>query len=196
MAVAITADTTTFQQLQQAYQQPHRHYHTTDHLLDCLSQLDAHRVQAWRPAEIELALWFHDAVYDPRATDNEIKSAAWADCYLQQQGAPSEVRQQITAMILATAGHCNSPTPDTQLLLDIDLSILGQDTVTFDHYHQAIRKEYAWVPANIYNEKRRAVLASFLKRDFIYQTTAFRQRYEARARHNLRQAINNADRPQ
>jgi len=184
-SLAIAPDAATFGQLQQAYRSPHRHYHTTKHILHCLSLLDDHRRWATHPAEVELALWFHDAVYDTRATDNEAKSAAWADHYLQQQRASPASRQRIVSMILSTAGHCPTVTSDARLLLDIDLSILGQEAPTFAQYDQAIRAEYVWVPLAHYCEKRRAILQAFLERDFIYQTLPFCQRYEAVARHNL-----------
>ncbi len=187
--LAIPADITTFHQLQAAYQEPHRAYHTSEHLCHCLSLLDRHRGIADHPEEVELALWFHDAVYHPQATDNERQSADWVLQYLQQQRASSLIGQRISQMILATADHAQAIAPDTQLLLDIDLAILGQDAEHFDRYDCAIRQEYAWVPLAHYRRRRRAVLLSFLEKPTIYQTTAFQQRYETTARQNLRRAV-------
>lgn len=185
----IKVDPVTFTQLQAAYQAPHRAYHTATHIQASLALLDVHVDLAQHPAEVELALWFHDAVYHPQAVDNEANSADWAANYLRHQQLSTAVIQRITAMILATATHGSATTPDTQLLLDIDLAILGQDAATFDRYHRAIRQEYAWVPQPLYDQKRRAVLQSFLNRPHIYQTTTFQARYEAIARQNLRRVL-------
>lgn len=187
--LGLTANPLTFDQLQGAYRQPQRFYHTANHILDCLAHLDRHRALAQNPAAIELALWFHDAVYDSRAGDNEAQSADWATVCLKQQGATVAMQQRIEQLILATAGHCVSADPDVQLMLDIDLSILGQSPSTFARYDQAIRQEYAWVPEAVYQKKRRAVLQSFLQRTFIYQTSALRQRYESVARQNLTRSL-------
>jgi len=188
-SLGIAMDPATFYQLKTAYEEPHRFYHTTVHLLDCLALLDTHTQLAQYPEAVEVALWFHDAVHDPKRQDNETRSAIWASHHLQQHGAAAALIQRVKSMILATAGHGIATTTDTQLLLDIDLAILGQAPDRFDQYPQSIRQEYAWVPKEIYREKRHQVLGSFLARDFIYQTTAFRARYEAAARRNLARVL-------
>ena len=65
-------------ELEAAYEEPQRHYHTLEHLGECLALFERHRTHAERPAEVELALWFHDAVYAIGRADNEARSAEWA----------------------------------------------------------------------------------------------------------------------
>ena len=177
-----------YQQLWSAYQEPSRHYHTNAHITQCLQQLDqAHRLAQF-PAEVELALWFHDAVYVPQAQDNELKSAAWAMQFLQQV-SPSEADParlpRIYAHILATQHPSDPPTGDTAIVVDIDLSILGSAPRVFDRFEKNIRAEYEWVPLAMYRQKRCAVLSSFLAHTSIYKTEYFQDLYESAARRNL-----------
>ncbi|MBW4473599.1 MAG: hypothetical protein KME45_24970 [Stenomitos rutilans HA7619-LM2] len=178
-----------FAQLLEAYRQPHRAYHTVAHIEACLHQLNVAATEAERFTEVEVALWFHDAVYDLQATDNEAQSALWASQALQQSGVSAVVCDRITAMILATTHDRSPATHDGALLLDIDLSILGQAPKAFAVYEQHIRTEYHWVTEEGYRAGRSAVLERFLARSTIYYTPFFRERLEAQARWNLEQSI-------
>jgi len=175
--------------LSAAYAEPGRAYHTADHIRDCLAQLDTAREQARRPDEVEAALWFHDAVYLPGGSDNEDRSAALAEASLLACDAPAEVAQRIARLILATRHLALSDDPDTQLLCDIDLSILGRAPAVFHEFERRIRLEYDWVPEPIYRTSRCEILAGFLRRRSIYQTEFFRNQYEAPARTNLQGLI-------
>lgn len=170
------------------YQHPERHYHTDRHIAACWSLLQECRDLALYPAEIEIALWFHDAIYDSQRQDNEACSAAWAKRYLHNQQINLSVIDRICAMIMATKTH-QALFSDAQLLVDIDLSILGTSWAVFEHYDRAIRQEYHWVPEAEYRSARARVLQQFLDRPVIYQIPLFRDRYEARARENLRGKI-------
>jgi predicted metal-dependent HD superfamily phosphohydrolase len=99
------------------------------------------------------------------------------------------VAQRIAQLILATRHLTLSDDPDTQLLCDIDLSILGREPAVFDEFERRIRQEYDWVPEPIYRTSRSEILAGFLRRRFIYQTGVFRDQYEAQARANLERLI-------
>jgi len=176
-------------ELLRAYSEPHRTYHSVAHLDDCLAHFDAARDLAVRPAEVELALWFHDAVYDPRRSDNEQRSAALAVQELKTADAPAEVVGRVESLILATKHDGRPETDDDRLICDVDLAILGSHPEKFDQYDQAIRGEYDFVPEPQYREGRARILAGFLNRDFIYATTFFRKRYEKQARINLERAI-------
>jgi predicted metal-dependent HD superfamily phosphohydrolase len=174
-----------------AYSEPQRHYHTLQHLRECLAHLDAAASLARRPAEVELALWLHDAVYDPRASDNEERSADWAARSVRAAGCGEEVAQRIAALVLATKSHeaAADADADTQLLLDIDLAILGASPARFAEYGRQIRAEYAHVPEGAFRERRKRVLSAFLARPRIYATAAYHDALEQRARANLRAAI-------
>lgn len=172
-----------------AWSEPQRRYHTLQHLEECLWQFEAHADLARRPAEVELALWFHDAVYEVRATDNEQRSAEWAVAALSVAGVDADARARVQAMVMATRHRAAPGAPDEALLVDIDLSILGADAERFDEYEVQVRQEYAWVPGPIFRRKRRAVLEQFLARPSIFWTPAFHDALEARARENLARSL-------
>lgn len=178
-----------FAELKERYSEPHRAYHTLDHIRDCLAQFDLGRHQAARPDEVEFALWLHDVIYDPHASDNEEKSAQWAVGILQQGGVSVAVITRVAELIRATR-HTNIPDDiDAQLVVDIDLSILGRPPDVFATYEDQIRYEYNWVPEEVYRQERVRVLETFLARAAIYQTSFFKARYEVQARRNLKQSI-------
>jgi predicted metal-dependent HD superfamily phosphohydrolase len=178
-----------FAKLQAAYSEPGRHYHTARHISACLTQFDDHRALAQRPAEIEIALWFHDAIYDTQRNDNERRSADWAAEYLASERASVDAIARIHALIMATRHDAPVSDRDQQLLVDVDLGILGQSARVFDRYDADIRREYHWVPWPRYVEARRAVLNGFLNRPRIYSTSTFVDLYEAAARRNIVRAI-------
>lgn len=178
-----------FTALASAYAEPQRAYHNTAHVADCLAQFDEVAALADSPQEVEMAIWFHDAIYDPRATDNEARSAAWAMQALTDAQIPPTVVQNIARLVLATQHQAPPQGHDTQLLVDIDLSILGRTPAIFAEYDRQIRIEYQWVAEDRYRKRRAQVLANFLARPTIYQTEFFQTRYEQTARHNLAQAI-------
>ena len=173
-----------FDQLLCAYSEPQRHYHSQQHLAECLGLFSQVRHLATHPGEVAIALWFHDAIYDVRGKSNEQQSADWALRVLRGANADTRVQQRVERLIMATK-HDATPTDCDQLLVDIDLSILGANPERFAEYDQQVRAEYSWVPGFIYNMKRKGVLKAFLARSSIYNTSYFRERYEQQARINL-----------
>jgi predicted metal-dependent HD superfamily phosphohydrolase len=166
-----------------------RRYHTLGHLEACLEEFDRARNLAVRPGEVELALWFHDAVYRTRAADNEARSAVLAAEIMSGARAQSAVIDRVTAAIMATRHQGNEPSGDAALVVDIDLSILGQPEDVYLEFESNVRREYWWVPRRKFAAGRCAILESFLKRPAIYRFDEFRTRYEAAARANLASAI-------
>ncbi len=179
----------TFAALDAAYKEPHRHYHTGQHIADSLQQFDLLRGQALQPYAIELALWFHDAVYQPYRTGNERKSADWAAQFLQDAGAEPALVERVRGLIMATEHQAIAEDRDTSLLIDVDLAILGATSDRYTAFEQDIRHEYRWVPYFLYRQKRKEILASFLRRRRIYSSDLFHAHYEARARDNMQMAI-------
>jgi Uncharacterized protein conserved in bacteria len=174
-----------FAQLMAAYAEPQRHYHTLQHLGECLLAFDRAHALAAHTHEVELALWFHDAIYDIKAHDNEQRSADWARDALRDAGVAAEAAQRVHALVMATRHTAVPSGHDERLLVDIDLSILGAERTRFDEYEQQIRKEYAYVPGFLFRRKRREILKGFLDRPAIYSTPYFHDALEARARDNL-----------
>ena len=168
------------------YREPQRHYHTLEHLAECFAGYDLLQCAMRCPGEIALALWFHDAVYEPRRGDNEALSADLATVALRAAGAREDVVARVHALIMATQGHA-APTddPDCAILLDIDLGILGASPARFAEYERQIRAEYAHVPDEAYRIGRARVLDGFARRARIYGTARFHALYEQAARRNL-----------
>src|SRR5512134_4005007 len=164
------------------YSEPHRKYHTLQHLDECFEKLNEIRTLAERPAEIELALWFHDAIYDVKRRDNEKKSADWARTNALAAGAPAETCNRVHALVMATRHKAVPRGTDAELLVDVDLSILGAALERFDEYERQVREEYAWVPDFLFRRERRAILKDFLARPRIYSSAHFHDRYEEQAR--------------
>ena len=178
-----------FERLLAAYNEPHRHYHTQQHLVECLEHFDAALALATEPGEVEIALWFHDAIYILRGADNELRSADWAMQELAASGATTQAQARVHKLIMATRHNAIPSDADQQLLVDIDLAILGAAPARFSEYDRQVRAEYSWVPGLLYRIKRKAVLKHFLARPHLYSTCHFRNRYEQQARLNLQSAI-------
>jgi predicted metal-dependent HD superfamily phosphohydrolase len=137
---------------------------------------------------VELAIWFHDAVYDPRAKDNEARSAFLAAERLGPLGVPVVTVVRVMGLIRSTEHLATAKTPtdrDTAVILDADLAILGAAEDRYRRYAADIRKEYAFVPDEKYREGRAAVLQTFQSRPRIFHTQQLFEERDARARDNL-----------
>ncbi|MDQ2819530.1 MAG: N-methyl-D-aspartate receptor NMDAR2C subunit [Pseudomonadota bacterium] len=185
----MASDDAALARLLASYAEPARHYHTRQHLAECLGLVDELAHLAARPGEMAVALWYHDAVYVPLAHDNEARSAAWAGAALRAAGADDAVIARVEKHIMATTHHDAAGDGDARMVVDIDLAILGASPRRFAEYERQVRAEYAAVPSAEYRQKRRAVLARFLARPTLYATPALRDRLERRARLNLQKAI-------
>lgn len=176
-----------FDRLVETYSEPHRHYHTLEHVGEVLRVVG--RLKGG-PA-VQLAVWFHDAVYDPKAKDsnNERMSADLAERELTALGLPPEVVRHVADLVRSTAhfdwSWSKFTGPDFDALHDADLAILGASEVRYARYAADVRKEYAWVPDADYREGRRVILDVFLSRERIYRTEAMFAEGEEAARRNM-----------
>ena len=188
--VAADAARQGFDELAAAYDEPGRFYHNLDHLADVLRTIDDLADLAWDVAAVRLAAWYHDAVYDPRALDNEERSAALAQTRCESWGLPRETIDTARQLILATKTHPFVPEDrDEAVLLDADLAIFGAGQERYNAYARAIRQEYQWVPEEDYRRGRLRILRSFLQKERIYRLERMQQLHEAAARENLAREI-------
>jgi len=186
---AHTVQQDVFDELIRAYSSPNRYYHNLTHIEDCLSVFDQATFLAAHPEEVELAIWFHDAVYDTSRGDSEEKSAEWAKSVISQAGLNGEIAERASRAILATRHDAELTDTDAQLLVDVDLSIPGREADVYWRYEENIRKEYAWVSDDLFRKKRTEILRRFLDRQHIYYHEKYREMFEERARLNLEQAV-------
>jgi predicted metal-dependent HD superfamily phosphohydrolase len=178
-----------FALLRDKYTETPRFYHNLSHVNSLLRQAadfvfdDAEAVQ--------MAIWFHDVIYNPLSGNNETDSAELAVICLQDLDFPPDKIKRIRQMILATQKHSPADLDeDGRIFLDLDLSILGSGEEIYDKYRQAIRREYSFVPYFLYRRSRRRILQNFLARETIYYTEKARQRWENQAQTNLNNEIN------
>ena len=184
-----TASEDLYHQLIACYSEPHRKYHTLQHLNECLKHLDGVCELADHADEVELALWFHDAIYNTSKKDNEKRSAEWARDSVLAVGVSSDKADRIYELIMATTHNALPAGRDAEVLVDIDLGILAAAEARFDAYEVQVREEYSWVPEFLYRRARRKILEEFVDREWIYSTEPFRSNYEARARNNIARSL-------
>lgn len=171
------------------YAEPHRHYHTLQHLSECLALFEPVSALPPHPAEVEIALWFHDAIYDVKRQDNEQLSGEWARNALASAGVAADSAQRVFDLVLATRHSAAPGVLDALVLVDVDLAILGTPPERFAQYEAQIRAEYAHVPIWTFRWKRAEILRSMLARPRIFNTPHFHGMFEKQARSNLLDSI-------
>jgi len=183
--------------LEAAYATPPRAYHNFEHVREVLRHYhDASNGPGWtQPAEVALAVLYHDAIYEAGRKDNEARSAELADEHIGRfmpHGVVDVAR--VKQLIELTARHGvlepNDVDEEAALFLDCDMAILGAEASVFDAYDRGIAAEYrAVVPGWLFKINRKRFLKSLLGRERIYLTPFFHQRLDAQARNNLRRAV-------
>ncbi len=176
------------------YDEPHRRYHDRAHLRE---MLDAARELAvdLTPAQA-LAVLFHDAIYVPGAArgTNEALSAQLLRLYAT--GVDAATVDRAGAIVLDTAEHV-ARRAESEAVLDLDLLRLAAAPPAFDTYSRQIFEEQrpligatdaaaAW---RQFEARRQPFFRLLLARDAIFGLPLFYDRFETRARSNLRRAL-------
>lgn len=178
-----------FWELSALYSNPQRKYHNFDHIQDCLLQLETVRGISDDPLALEVAIWFHDAIYNPSKKDNEEQSALYAYEKLKVGEVSLEFTQKVKELILATKHLQSQKDHDFQFMVDIDLTNLAVSFEEFVINTQKIREEYTGLSDKDFKRGRAVFLRSMLTRERIYYSDYFFQRYEIAARKNLQESI-------
>jgi len=169
------------------YGEPHRRYHTWAHIGACFDA--AEKISDDRSLEVALAIFYHDAIYDPFKNDNEVRSAVLLMDEGERARLDPAVLEKARGMILATKHDACPETEQERVVVDADLSILGADAATFDRYEDEIRQEYSIVPEEVFAAGRTKVMQGFLGREHIFATERARNLWEAKARENIGRSL-------
>jgi predicted metal-dependent HD superfamily phosphohydrolase len=176
--------------LARRHAEPHRRYHTLEHVAEVLDVVD--ELVGLVPAgsvdadAVRLAVWLHDAVYDPRSGGSEAASARLAAEVLPPLGVPAPVVSNVCRLVELTAGHeAAARDADGVVVADADLAVLGAPPARYRRYAADVRAEHAHVDDGSWRAGRAAVLRGFLDRHRIYRTDVLHDRLDARARANL-----------
>ena len=184
-------------QLLQFYQKPTRFYHTIEHVCDVVKHYrDIKDLGLWhRPNEVYLAALYHDAIYEYGAKDNEMRSAQVARTCIQDWYAEYKIDADYVAhLIELTARHGSLTSQDVNteeaLFLDCDLVIIASSWERFSLYQSQIEQEYTQVYSRLmYRLGRRRFLSSLAKKERLFLSDHFHERYEQQARANLKRAL-------
>jgi pantetheine-phosphate adenylyltransferase len=179
-----------YNKLLSLYGEPHRRYHNFVHIAHSLKELDEVKSLLKNPEQLEFSIWYHDAIYNTKEKDNEEKSAELAKIELNKIGLKQKFIRGVENLILKTKHQTIPKEPLEKYIIDIDLSILGKQQDVFDEYERNIRMEYSQYPEEMFRKGRKGVLEGFLKREPIYSTDIFRQKYEEQAKRNLKRSLN------
>jgi predicted metal-dependent HD superfamily phosphohydrolase len=177
------------------YTEPQRHYHTVAHIAAMLKCLDERKAKVTDPVAVELAVFFHDWIYEPRGTANEAESVVVFRSFAKELGIEKSLRGKVVRMIEATIKHELSQNSiaqekeDLELFLDFDLEVLGRDWEAYMVYAKQIRMEYLCFEDPEYKMGRAKVLKTFLGRDRVYFSESFHTERESAARQNMQREI-------
>ncbi len=180
-----------WQDIVSSYTKKARHYHNLSHIHNMLIQAKSIRTSIVNFDDLCFAIWYHDIIYESTRSDNEKRSAIFAEKCLKSFNIEEKRLRNIEKLIVSTQKHqvLIAENGDNAYLLDLDLSILGADWDTYEKYTQDIRKEYEIYPNFMYKKGRKKVLHHFLERDRLFFSADFKGKFETQARANIKREI-------
>lgn len=170
-------------EIEKNYSFKSRYYHNLGHLKNMLVEFEFVKNQVKELDTLLFSLFYHDIVYKATRSDNELKSAIFFEKRISKTSFPfiAECKKQIEL----TKEHKVSSDFDTDIFMDLDLSILGKSKSEYENYYKNVRKEYKIYPNFMYNKGRVKALKSILESDKIFKTDFFIHKYEEKARENI-----------
>ncbi len=169
------------------YNSPERYYHTMQHINEMFSLLeDWEKDNHFHSTYIPLAILFHDAIYNPFSKTNEEDSVKLFD---ESVYMDSKAKQEIKDLIMITKTHQSNGYHVQDLMIDLDLAILGSNSIRFDEYERQIRAEYKSVSDQVYNAGRIEFIRGIMDRPKIFLDDYFYKKYEENARTNLKNLL-------
>ena len=179
---------TVFDALAEYYREPHRYYHTGGHINDCLSRMDSAEAELGRSDGVELAIWFHDVIYQSGAADNEQLSAEW---FAEKAAGvfPPELVRRVEGYIMSTIHREPPVDEEAKFVVDVDLSGLGMPRPMFQRDGDNIRREFAHLSDAEFSRGQGGFLQKLLDRDRIFLTSFFHDLCETRARRNISEVL-------
>ena len=172
-------------QLLRAYAEPQRYYHTLEHIEHCLRMFDACRDRLAAADALELAIWFHDSIFEPGQSDNELRSAVWYRD-IARDVHPEPLVEHVYGLIMATLHNGFAlEGEDVEYMVDIDLSSFGLDWEAFLRDSRNLRRENSHLSDAEYHRNQGDFQSRLLARPRFFLTDFFFERYENRARENL-----------
>ena len=177
--------------LVELYGEPHRHYHTLVHIRHCLRQFELAADLMDQPDAVELAIWFHDAIYIPGAMDNERRSADLFREWSMAAGAAADFQESVNDLVMATTHRTRPSWRDGQFMVDIDLSSFGLPWEDCEQDGQRIRAECAHLSDDQYYPGHLRFVRTLQNRLAFFFTEFFQQRYGQVAHDNINRIVAN-----
>lgn len=182
-----------FSEIIAKYTEPCRAYHNLEHLGNCLVILDSvFEIQELKDGlrflETSLAIWCHDIVYKPTSKINEENSSIWANKLLATNNINNRNFCDLVTELIIDTKHNRVPrTLEGKILVDIDMSILGNPPSSFCNYDKNIRKEYLQFNDQQFYSNRLKFFYQILAKEKIFYVLS---QYEEQARNNIENIIN------
>ena len=164
------------------YLEPHRKYHNLEHITRMLTR--AEDIWVRLTDQQVLAIWYHDAIYDPKAEDNEEQSALIFETHAQESGMDAQDIQLIKSIIIDTKTHY-ATSRESVYVLDLDLLGLADPYEQYVETGKKIRQEYSHLTDSQWRTGRRKFLTRMLARNSIFNDPFIRRFFDDQARQNM-----------